>query len=164
MPIEFNAEEIFLLAEKMERNGAEFYRKAAALQKEDSQERELLLGLAYMEDEHLKTFREMREEMSRPEWKSDAFAGGDEAAAYVQAMADGYVFNTKENPAAALRGKETLRQILNTALRLEQESIIFYLGMKDMTPEKFGKDRVEAIIGEEKRHIVILSRELALIK
>lgn len=65
MPIEFNADEIFLLAKRIERNGAEFYRKAAEIIKPGSPAEQLLLGLAAMEDEHLETFIEMRRSMSQ---------------------------------------------------------------------------------------------------
>ncbi len=164
MPIEFNADEIFLLAQRIERNGAEFYRKAAEIIKPGSPAEQLLLGLAAMEDEHLETFIEMRRSMSQSEWQSAVFSGDDEVAAYIQAMADGYVFNVEENPAAELKGGETLERILKIAIRLEQESIMFYLGLRDMVPEKFGRDRVDAIIGEEKRHIITLSRELAALR
>ena len=60
--INFNADEIFEMAEQIERNGAKFYRKAA--ESIDSKSRDLLLGLAAMEDEHQKTFAAMRGELS----------------------------------------------------------------------------------------------------
>ena len=59
MGIEFNADEIFEIAEQIERNGAGFYRRAAEAV-EDSQKRRILLDLASREDEHEKTFAAMR--------------------------------------------------------------------------------------------------------
>ena len=43
----------------------------------------------------------------------------------------------------------------------ENDSIVFYLGMKDLVPEKAGKAKLDAIIREEMGHIRLLSKELA---
>jgi rubrerythrin len=43
---------------------------------------------------------------------------------------------------------------------LEKESILFYVGMLDVVPPDLGRNKLEAIIAEEKRHIVTLSRKL----
>jgi len=51
----FNADEIFEMAEQIERNGAKFYRRAAE-QVTSPDGSELLLNLAVMEDVHEKTF------------------------------------------------------------------------------------------------------------
>ena len=48
---DFNAEEIFKIAMRIEENGAAFYRKAADLQA-DAENKKLLLQLAVMEDGH----------------------------------------------------------------------------------------------------------------
>jgi rubrerythrin len=56
MSITFNADEIFEMAEEIERNGAKYYREAAekASEKETKQ---MLLDMATMEDGHLQTFQ-----------------------------------------------------------------------------------------------------------
>ena len=59
MSIAFNADEVFEMAEEIERNGAKFYREAAS--KSTNREiREMFLNMASMEDGHLRTFQEMR--------------------------------------------------------------------------------------------------------
>ena len=63
MTFDFNADEIFEMAEQMERNGANFYRDAAD-NISDGKNKELLLRLADMEVEHEKTFVEMRKSLS----------------------------------------------------------------------------------------------------
>ncbi len=63
---DFNADEIFEMAEQLERNGSKFYRTAAetvTLPEESA----LLLKLAAMEDEHEKTFQRMRSELGDQE-------------------------------------------------------------------------------------------------
>ena len=47
------------------------------------------------------------------------------------------------------------------AIGLEQDSIVFYLGMKDMVAGSLGKDRIDGIIKEEMYHVVTLAKPLA---
>ena len=55
-------------------------------------------------------------------------------------------------------------EILRTALGLENGSILFYEGLKDLVPARLGRDKVEAILTEEKRHVAIIGRQLHLAK
>jgi len=57
-----------------------------------------------------------------------------------------------------------MEDILRIAIGLEGKSIMFYLGIKDMVPEKLGSTKVDAIIAEEKSHIVVLAAELRKLK
>jgi len=58
----------------------------------------------------------------------------------------------------------TLKDIYTTAIGAEKDSIVFYLGIRDLVPEKYGKNRVDAIIKEEMGHIEALSRQLLRIE
>ena len=55
MMYDFNADDIFEIAEQLERNGATFYRTAAGAVT-DADAKGFLLKLAEMEDAHEKTF------------------------------------------------------------------------------------------------------------
>ncbi len=87
MPITFNANEIFEMAEEIERNGAKFYRKAAQ-NASDKQTKQMLLDMADMEDGHLATFQEMREQLSGQEKGWTIFDPDNQSALYLQVMAD----------------------------------------------------------------------------
>lgn len=163
MSIDFNADEIFEMAEEIERNGAKFYRKAAE-GREDMHSQQLLLDLAVMEDEHERLFTAMRKDLSKEERASDVFDPYGEAALYLRAMADGVVFNVSEDPSEKLTGSESMEDILRTAIELEKDSIVFYLGMKDLVPERLGKPKVEGIIREEMKHITDLNKALKGLK
>ncbi len=160
MSIHFNADEIYRIAEEIERNGAKFYRKVAS-DAEEPGTKPLMLELAAMEDEHEKTFASMRAELSPQERTATVFDPQDEAGMYLQAMADGYVFDVRADPSELLTGQETIQDVLKTAIGLEKDSIVFYLGIREMVPERFGKDRISAIIKEEMGHITTLSNKLA---
>jgi len=160
MGITFNADEIFEIAEQIERNGAKFYRQAAGHVSEGGS-RDLLLRLAEWEDGHETFFHTLREDLSKAEATPTVYDPEGEAAAYLQAYADGHVFDLKTAPADLLTGTETLAEILQTAIGLERDSIAFYLGIRDWVPANLGKDRVEEIIREEMSHVVYLNGELA---
>jgi rubrerythrin len=84
-----------------------------------------------------------------------------EAILYVRGMADGHVFDVRKDPSERLTGKETMEDILRTAIGLEKDSIVFYLGIKEIVPERLSKQRIDDIIKEEMGHIAILSQEMA---
>lgn len=166
MSIYFNADEIFEMAEQIERNGAKFYRRAAE-GVEASQGQQLLLDLAVMEDEHEKTFAAMRADMLKQGQAATVdptFDPDGQAGLYLRAMADGHVFDMKVDPSERLTGKETMEDVLQTAIGLEKDSIIFYLGMKEMVPKRLGQDRIDSIIKEEMVHVSTLSKELGALK
>jgi rubrerythrin len=58
----------------------------------------------------------------------------------------------------------SLEAILKEAITAEKDSIVFYLGMKDMVADGAGKAKIDVIIKEEMGHIRQLSRELAALK
>ena len=157
MRYDFNADEIFEIAEQLERNGNKFYRDAAGAVEEEAH-RKLLVSLADMELDHEKTFHAMRAELSAKEQANTVFDPEGEAVLYLRALADTRVFFEKE------LDMSTMESILKAAIEAEKDSIVFYLGMKNAVPEKMGQDRMEAIIKEEMSHIRLLSRELVRLK
>jgi len=162
MGFDFNADEIFAIAERIEQNGERFYRRAAAkVTCEES--KKLLLELAAMEEGHLKTFSVLRKKLSEADRKDTAFDPQGEAALYLQSLADSRVFSPTGDPTEAIGddtcSDETLKEILEYSLGREKDSIIFYLGMKDMVSPGAGKSRIDDIIREEMQHIRLLSRQ-----
>lgn len=157
MSYDFNANDIFEMAEQIEKNGALFYRKAAA-DVTDQDEKTFLLDLAAMEDEHEKTFTAMRKKLTAAEKAQTVFDPEGEAASYLKALADTRVFFEKEIDTASMK------EILKAAILAEKDSIVFYLGMKDMVSESLGQSRLDDIIREEMSHIKLLSRRLVAAK
>jgi len=158
----FSADEVLQIAEQIERNGESFYRAVAQRVPEESQ-KQVLLSLAGMEETHRKTFSEMRANLRESERQPTTFDPEGQTADYLLALADRRVFDIAEDPTELLTGEEVVEEILCTAIDLEKDSIIFYLGMKDVVPPKFGGGKLDAIIKEEMNHITILTRQLAAI-
>lgn len=157
MSYDFNADNIFEIAEQLERNGAAFYRDAAA-SVTDTDVKEFLLEFAAMEDEHEKTFISLRKELSAAEKAPTVFDPNNESALYLKALADTRVFFKKEIDTSTVEG------IFKSAITAEKDSIVFYLGMKDLVPSTLGKDKMDIIIREEMGHIRVLSQKLAALK
>ncbi len=159
MAITFNANEIFEMAEEIERNGAEFYRQAAE-KAADKETKQMLLDMAVMEDGHLKTFEEMRNQLSGQEKGWTIFDPDNQSVLYLQEMADARGYEGKITPTKELTGNETTKEIIEIALNSENESVVFYLSLKALVPVKAGRDKVEAIIIEELSHITTLLKKL----
>jgi rubrerythrin len=159
MGITFNADEIFEMAEEIERNGAKYYREAAE-KTSDKKTKQMLLDMATMEDEHLETFVEMRKELSGREKEPMIFDPDNQAAMYLQVMADARGMEGRIDPTTKLTGSETIKEVLDIAINSEKDSVVFYLNLKGLVPIKAGRDKVEEIIIEELGHITTLLRKL----
>mgnify|MGYP001048682140 FL=1 len=157
MRYDFNADDVFEMAEQLERNGAKFYQDSAA-SVQGKEAKQLLVKLANMELDHEKTFKQMRSDLAAAEKQSTVFDPEGEAIHYLRALADTRVFFEKEIDITSMR------EILKAAIEAEKDSIVFYLGMREMVPEKLGQNRLDEIIKEEMGHIRLLSKELVALK
>ena len=153
MMYDFNADDIFEMAQQMERNGAAFYQAAAAAI-DDVQAKEFLLQLSDMEAAHEKTFSQMQSMLSESEKAATVFDPEGDSINYLKALADTRVFFEKEIDTSSLEA------ILKDAITAEKDSIVFYLGMRESVPENMGRSRLDDIIKEEMGHIRVLSKAL----
>ena len=157
----FNTEEVLEIAVQIEKNGAAFYRRAAEIV-EDLDAKKLFEELAVMEDAHEMFYEKMRADpdilamlIGEPE---------GEAVLYLRAFANGNVFPKNANPASEIDNTITVEEILRKAIGMELKSIAFYQAIKDATPADLGKNKVESIIGEERRHVVKLTEKLSSVR
>ena len=161
MSIKYNAEEVLNMAVKLEKNGAAFYRKAASQREAtDPEAAALFKALAEMEDGHVVTFSAMLDTVAQELAAEPTFDPYLEANLYLHAVADAYGGEGAPDVTDALTGDESVGTILTTAIDMEGKAILFYLGIKDMVPESLGKDKLDDIIDEEKKHLVSLTEEL----
>ncbi len=162
--LEFNADEVFEMAEQLERNGAKFYRRAAQLAKAEEHSR-VLLELAAMEDAHEVTFTDMRRRLADPQSRPGVIQDLDNMAEhYLQAWADRSVFPTDQDPFEILKGGESMDTILTAAIGREKDAIVFFEGLKRSLKGEADQKRVDAIILEELDHIALLSHHRAALR
>ena len=157
MGIDFNADEVFEIAEQIERNGANFYRSVAK-NIVNEEKRKLFINLAEMEDEHEQTFKTLRSQLSEDDKIVTTFDPNGDTENYLRALADTRVFYGKE------LNTTSLEEILKSAITAEKDSIVFYIGMKEVVPVHIGKQKLDDIIKEEMSHIRLLSSELLSLK
>jgi rubrerythrin len=152
----FTLDEVFKMACGIERDGAEFYNRARKHAPE-GRGKEALTELADWEGRHEQTFAQMAREIP-PDKRTTYIDPDNEAEHYLQNMVAGKVFGPKDPDRLEALGTQSFEQIIRTAIGMEKDSIIFYLGVKDAVPA--GADQVDRIIHEEMRHIRILSNLL----
>jgi rubrerythrin len=155
MSITFNADEIFEIAETIERNAAIYYRNAADIVK-NRQAQEFLIEMAIMEDIHEINFAAMRKSLSDLEKSSTERDHDNQLFAYLTAMAELHGTEGKMGPGKILTGRESTTEILQYALDGEKDSIVFYLWLKKYVPDSKGKSQIDKIINEELSHVTKL--------
>lgn len=159
MPVTFNADEIFEMAEEIERAANGYYKEVAG-KTSDPETRTMFLDLANMEKGHEETFKQMRKQLTDEMKEVMTFDPQNEAAMYLRTFADTQGFEGKIGPDQKLSGEESMEEILNIALNAEKHSVSFYLGIKNLVPSQQGKEKIQGIIAEEMKHITNLNQRL----
>ncbi len=152
----YNIDEILALAEQIERNGIEYYTKASQLVKKDEQKR-TFQKLAEMERNHEQVFAEMKASQLS-EYAS--FDPDGEDSRYLSAIVNGKIFDYTDSAVKELPNL-SVTDIYRKAIDLEKDTILFYLGIQELVPERLGKSQIGRIISEEMSHITLLSDDLA---
>lgn len=154
----FTANDIFDVAESIERNASEFYRETSE-RISDEATRKVLLDVASLEDGHLKIFQRMRRKFHHEEGVF-IYELDDRSAMYLQTMADARGWEGRKSPLEELSGQETAREIIEIALNAENESVAFYCGLKNLVATQTDREIVEKIILEELGHISVFLQRL----
>ncbi len=155
MALIFNADEVFEMAEQIERNGAAFYRQAA---KQFPAQQRLLTTIAEQEDGHCATFAAWRRQLTDKDKEAAVHDPDNEAEDFLRVMADNRIIDIQRGPKSVLNGDESFGDILGIAVGMEKKSIAFYTGMQEMISPARGRDKLDYIIKEEQRHIVFLNK------
>lgn len=158
MATKFSVNEVLEMAARIEANGGRFYRKAAKLH---VSARDLLNEIARQEDVHQKVFTEMRRALTPSEQGALAEDLYGDTDLYLKAMVENQSFDINKDPAEFITGSESLADIFNIAIGLEKDSIIFYLGLKPLVPPAMGREKLDAIVKEEMKHVAWLNQKRA---
>ena len=145
----FSASEIFDLAVQIEENGEHFYRKALA-RLPDQSLREMLLWIANEEAAHKDHFLVMKQ--LAPGNSSDQWAEQVSGAMLKSSLQD-HLFSLDEVDLEAI---PDLHALLETALVLERDSVMFYEIIASFVTEPDTVKQLKAIIAEEEKHIEAL--------
>jgi rubrerythrin len=149
----FQASEILEVAISIEENGEAFYREIAGKRK-DAVSAGFFRKLADDEVRHSAIFSKMLNDRGKYEPESESYVG--EYAAYLRAFADHHVFNKENAGHGAASRMRSMKEILNFAIRIELESIVFYMDLKQDVFKEHG-ETINKIIDEERGHYNLLS-------
>ena len=158
----FNAIEVLEIALDMEKDGQEFYTKAAEIVKE-KRVKSFLLELAKWEAKHYELFSEIKEKILNTEEVS-IVDPDDEASKYINAFVKHGVFDEPETVKEFFHTGISEKEILERAIELEKNSIAYYTGLREMAASNKADEKIEEIVKEEMRHIRILNERLDELK
>lgn len=150
----FSTEEFVKMAIKDEETGIAFY-TALAETTQNEVLKQNYYRLADQEKHHAENFKKMLDNVE-PGHVFEQRPGQYED--FVDAMLETRAFSTPEKAAEEAK-KLSAQDAVQTALKMEKDTLIFYLDMKDYIPDKH-KSYIEEIITEERGHI----RDLAALR
>jgi rubrerythrin len=153
MALNFTADEVFEMAEHLERNGAEFYNDAAE-SVEDGGLQRLFHTLSDWEIKHEKIFSGLRKDLTSKEQSVITFDPESESTRYLKTLVEGMV--SFEHTLKA----DSPEEILIAAIESEKDAVSFYTAMRNAVPEALGKSKIDRIIKEEAAHVKILDEQL----
>lgn len=158
--LNFSADELLAVAEEIERNGYIFYSKAAEAASDPSVGA-MLRQLAEWEEQHYEIFRAMRAGLGEREKERTVFDPFDEIGLYLKAYASGKIIRADWDPESKAAGLKGLADVLDFALAIEKDSVVYYTGMRQLVPRGLGKDKIDRIIEEEMKHVAIIASRMA---
>jgi rubrerythrin len=151
--------EVFEIAMQVERNGAEFYRKAAKLY-DNLLVSEVFNRLSNWEHAHLGTIRKMYARVVQNSWEHGTYRPDRLDTPEANLMAGLAVFGIHLDPSNELSGHESCMQVLNFAVQKERDAVVFYTGLKGFMTDPAEYANIDEIISEEIQHITFLEQAL----
>jgi len=147
--IKFSVREVVEQAIQTERLGREFYSKMADKFHDRSELKKLFELLASHETRHGESFEDLRSRLTDREPE-----GWYEVTLYLRALVDSEFFLGKDKCLPSLEHVKTAAEAIDFALCFERETLLYYYALREALQEK---EVIDAIIGEEKGHIVWLN-------
>ncbi len=159
MPNILQPAEIVEIGIEKEKKRRDFYALAADHFKDQAELAKLFGQLRDWEEEHIKKFGEIRDEVSKAQY-TESYAG--ETEAYMRALIESELYNDV-NPEAFAKKISTAADALDMGIRFEKDAILFFSGLSRFVDEK-SKKIAEKLIEEEQQHMLYLfnkKKELA---
>lgn len=144
----FSSSEIVEIGIQIEKNGRDFY-NALAEKSKNPQAREIFKFLAGEEEKHIVVFQEILEKVEKYE-PPESYPG--EYFAYMKGLASEHIFTKRDQGKQQALKASDEKQAVDMGMGFEQDSIIFYEGMKKVVPE-FSQKIVDELIIQEQGHL-----------
>ncbi|MDO8661831.1 MAG: ferritin family protein [Candidatus Omnitrophota bacterium] len=144
----FSGSEIVAIGIQIEKNGRDFY-NALVRQSNNQKAREVFKFLAGEEEKHIKVFQGILDKTEKFEPQG---LDADDYFAYMSALAGEHVFTQKEKGEKIAKDIKSDKEAIDKAIRFEEDSIVFYAGMKKIVPA-YDVKIIEALIIQEEGHL-----------
>ncbi len=150
------ADEVFEIAEDIEREGQLFYKRAAE-RAQTERCRALFLELATAEEDHIKSLRSIRRKMIDD--RVDELRHNDDPAVklYLRHVARGAIYGRPGDLDAALDACSDENSVLEMAINKELDTILYLNEMKNLVQTEEALKALDCIIEEERRHVTHLA-------
>jgi rubrerythrin len=145
----FSTREAVEMAVQTERLGYQFYNEMADRFKDHEGLSDLFRRLALKEKSHEAVFARLRDQAA-----AEDIDHPEEVAHYMRAMVESEFFIGNEKSLPSMDNVKTVGDAVDYALGFEKETLLFFVGLRDMLGDGGAMD---AVINEERSHIAWLS-------
>ena len=135
MSIAFSSSELLEMAERIESDGHNFYRKAAELF-DNHYIHDLLINLAQWEKKHKELFASLREQLSSQDDEDSNIDSNDDLSLYLRAMEGLDVFRTTKDTTDELTGNERINDVLKIALGKDKRFNSLFCCFESICPNR----------------------------
>ena len=148
----FAGTEIVEMGIQIEKNGRDFYNTLIG-QSKNQKAQDLFKYLAGEEKKHIATFQNILNSLSGYT-PAEAYPG--EYIAYMNSLANEYVFIQKDKGTEIARNTKSDAEAVDLGIKFEEDSIVFYEGMKKVVLERDHKV-IDELINQENDHLAKLT-------
>jgi rubrerythrin len=144
----FSASEVVELGIQIEKNGRDFYNTLARQLRENTA-RGVFEFLAIEEEKHFKVFEGI---LAKVEKYQPQGLDADEYSAYMRSLASEHVFTQKDKGIEIAKSIKTNEEAIQRGIGFEEDSIVFYEGMKKIVPD-YDQKVMDELIRQEQHHL-----------
>jgi rubrerythrin len=144
----FAGSEVVELGIQIEKNGKDFYDTLSAQTKSDKA-KGLFEYLAKEEEKHIQVFKGILEKTTKYE---PAGLDADEYYAYMNSLASEHVFTQKDKGGEIAKKIKSDKEAVQMGIGFEEDSIVFYMGLKKIVPQ-YDQTAVGQLIAQEEQHL-----------
>jgi len=149
-----NIKEILQMAIVMEEQGVQFY-KLASDNAKDQESKKVLHDLSKMEEGHKSKFANLLEELNDHDVLTNYI--NETVSLYIQSItANPYLDEVHE--IKSFIKNNSFDKVLSYCVQTEKDAVTFYSEIKNILEEKSAIQVVDAIIDEEKTHVVLIEK------
>ena len=144
----FAGSEVVELGIQIENNGRDFY-NTLVKQSKNQKAQEVFKFLASEEEKHIKVFQGILDKTQKFE---PLGLDADKYLDYMKALALEHIFTQKDQGEQIAQNTKSDKQAIDIAIRFEEDSIVFYAGMKKIVPA-YNEKIIESLITQEENHL-----------